>query len=187
MLFQVISTLCTFFLHQSSIVVITLVHVQSSTYSSSAVNIMFGLSLLFLVVLSSPCYSKPAPTSALEPIQRKNSTEGWNALNSTSKTRVRKSDANRKPKFMFDIINTLAQQQLENVPPAMRAPMMFMMGFSQQNVQNFVSTMQMIGQMIVNALVVMAVKQYFFRDLNPPDRQKASGITDNIVGILNVI
>lgn len=153
---------------------------------------MFVSSLIVLVLLSQNyVHAKPAPSAILyrHQIPRKNSTEGWHALNSTSKTRIRKSDVDvkRKPKFMWDLITSTVAQNMDNVPPAMRAPMMFMMGFTRQNVQNFTSTVQNIMQMIVNALVVMAVKQYFFSDLSQPDRQKASGISDNVISILNVI
>lgn len=87
-----------------------------------------------------------------------------------------------------DMFMQMAMQNMDMVPPALQGPLLFLMGFTQQNMQNIMSSVRSLRRMLISSLVIMAVKRFFFSDLpTEADRNKANGITDAILGILNLI
>lgn len=87
-----------------------------------------------------------------------------------------------------DMIMQFAMHNIENLPKPLQGPAMFAMGFSQQNMKNFMATVRSLGQMLVSSLVMMAVKRLFFADLKTEaDRNTASGLTDAILDIINLL
>lgn len=87
-----------------------------------------------------------------------------------------------------DMIMQFAMHNVENLPKPLQGPAMFAMGFSQQNMKNFMSTVRSLGQMLISSLVMMAVKRLFFADLKTEaDRNKASGLTDALLNIINLL
>ncbi|KAK7579585.1 hypothetical protein V9T40_000214 [Parthenolecanium corni] len=87
-----------------------------------------------------------------------------------------------------DMIMQFAMQNVENLPKPWQGPAMFAMGFSQQNMKNFMSTVRSLGQMLISSLIMMAVKRLFFADLKTEaDRNTASGLTDALLNIVNLL
>lgn len=87
-----------------------------------------------------------------------------------------------------DMVMQMIMQNMDSVPEHFRGPLMFLMGFTQQNMKNFMSNMRSLGQMIITSVVMMAVKKIFFADLpTEADRNKASELTDIIMNLINLV
>lgn len=82
----------------------------------------------------------------------------------------------------------MVMQNMDSVPEHLRGPLMFAMGFAQQNMKNIMSNMRSLGQMIISSVVMMALKKFFFADLpTEADRNKASKMTDAIMDLINLV
>ena len=55
-----------------------------------------------------------------------------------------------------DVTSLMLQQNIESVPPSLRGPLLFFMGFSQQSMENFMTNMRSFGRMIVTSLVTVS-------------------------------
>ncbi len=102
----------------------------------------------------------------------------------------RRNDTQLQARFFIgsDVFMQIVMQHIDVVPKPFRGPILFLMGFTSQNMENIMSTMRSVGQMVISSLVMMAVKRWFFSDLRTEaDRNKAISITDAILDIINLI
>jgi len=87
-----------------------------------------------------------------------------------------------------DIVTPILQEKVESLPPAFRDPLLFLLGFGQQSIENIMSDMRSFSQMIITSLVMMAVKRIFFSNLpTEADRNKASELTDSILDMVDLV
>lgn len=113
-------------------------------------------------------------------------TQNWSPNDSTDlSSKAMKSRRKGRVFFTSDLLQNMNYGQ-----PATRSPLSLVLGFTQQNMQTMLSMLsflQTVFQLLLNTIVIVAVKQFVFSDLNEADRENASNLSDIIMNILNVM